>query len=62
MEGVAAAGQDINLEDYGKLTDRLGRCFARLGLRRRAKPVPSMAEYLQSLPQQPVDENDDDSL
>jgi hypothetical protein len=39
MEGVAAAGEDINLEDYGKLTDRLGRCFARLGLRRQARDV-----------------------
>ena len=47
MEGVAAAGQDINLEDYGKLTDRLGRCFARLGLKRRAKDVtPSFGQLL----------------
>jgi putative DNA primase/helicase len=31
MEGKAAAGADINLADYGMLTDRLGRTFHRLG-------------------------------
>ena len=36
MEGEAAAGNDINLEVYGALTDRLGRCFQRLGLKRQA--------------------------
>lgn len=32
MEGEAAAGEDINLDTYGTLTDRLGRAFQRLGL------------------------------
>ena len=36
MEGEAAAGNEINLEVYGALTDRLGRCFQRLGLKRQA--------------------------
>jgi hypothetical protein len=35
LEGEAAAGHDIDLEQYGTLTDRLGRCFQRLGLKRR---------------------------
>jgi hypothetical protein len=39
MEGVAAAGEDIDLEQYGRLTDRLGRSFQRLGLKRQARDV-----------------------
>jgi hypothetical protein len=35
MEGEAAAGNDIDLDSYGTLTDRLGRAFARLGLKKR---------------------------
>jgi len=50
LEGDAAAGAAINLEDYGKLTDRLGRAFQRLGLKRQPRDVtPSLAEYLASL-------------
>jgi hypothetical protein len=45
MEGEAAAGNAIDLETYGQLTDRLGRAFARLGLRRQAKTL-TLAEYL----------------
>jgi hypothetical protein len=41
LEGEAAAGHEINLETYGTLTDRLGRCFQRLSpsLERRARDV-----------------------
>jgi hypothetical protein len=49
LEGEAAAGNDIDLDLYGTLTDRLGRCFARLGLKRQAKdvtPAPSLQQYL----------------
>jgi hypothetical protein len=48
MEGEAAQGREINLETYGALTDRLGRAFQRLGLKRRARDVtpPSVSEYL----------------
>lgn len=48
MEGQAAAGEDINLEAYGQLTDRLGRAFHRLGLKRQARDVtpPRLADYL----------------
>jgi hypothetical protein len=35
--GEAAAGNEIDLEVYGTLTDRLGRCFQRLGLKRQAR-------------------------
>jgi hypothetical protein len=49
MEGEAAAGNEIDLETFGALTDRLGRCFHRLGLRRVARnTVPSLSEYLRS--------------
>jgi hypothetical protein len=46
---VAATGAEINLETYGTLTDRLGRCFQRLGLRRQARDVgPTLGDLLQS--------------
>jgi hypothetical protein len=49
MEGEAAQGREIDLDAYGQLTDRLGRCFMRLGLKRQARNVtPSLADYLQS--------------
>jgi hypothetical protein len=49
MEGEAAAGHEIDLEAYGTLTDRLGRAFARLGLKRqpRTVSVPSVEAYLE---------------
>ena len=47
MEGEAARGNDIDLDTYGTLTDRLGRCFHRLGLKRQAKTiVPSVEDYI----------------
>jgi hypothetical protein len=39
LESVAVSGDDINLEVYGTLTDRLGRCFQRLGLKRQQREV-----------------------
>jgi hypothetical protein len=39
MEGEAAAGNPIDLDIYGTLTDRLGRCFHRLGLKRQPRDV-----------------------
>jgi hypothetical protein len=50
LEGEAAAGNEINLEVYGALTDRLGRCFQRLGLRRRARNVtPDPLSYAREI-------------
>jgi hypothetical protein len=46
MEGETAAGHPIDLDVYGTLTDRLGRCFQRLGLKRQPKPVESLQDYL----------------
>ena len=47
MEGEAAAGEDIDLDAYGTLTDRLGRAFQRLGLERRPRDVtPTLDQYL----------------
>lgn len=49
MEGDAAAGNPIDLLTYGTLTDRLGRAFQRLGLKRvPLNATPSVAEYLRS--------------
>jgi hypothetical protein len=49
-EGLCAKGQEIDLLTYGQLTDRLGRAFQRLGLRRVPRNVePSLTEYLRTL-------------
>jgi hypothetical protein len=48
LEGEAAAGTPIDLECYGQLTDRLGRCFQRLGLKRVPRDVQTLDEYLAS--------------
>ena len=47
IEGDAAAGAAIDLETYGKLTDRLGRTFQRLGLKREPRPVLTLREQLE---------------
>jgi hypothetical protein len=47
IEGSAVAGKAIDLETYGQLTDRLGRAFSRLGLRRVARDItPSVNDYI----------------
>jgi hypothetical protein len=47
LEARAVTGEAIDLEVYGQLTDRLGRTFGRLGLKRVATDVtPTLAEYL----------------
>jgi len=47
FEGQAASGAAIDLETYGKLTDRLGRAFQRLGLKREPRPVLTLREQLE---------------
>lgn len=46
MEGEAAQGNEIDLDAYGQLTDRLGRCFTRLGLKRQARQVETLSDYM----------------
>jgi hypothetical protein len=47
LEAKAVAGKEINLDVYGTLTDRLGRAFGRLGLKRVAKDVtPTLESYI----------------
>lgn len=47
MEGQAAAGEAISFEVYGRLTDRLGRIFDRLGLKRQARDMtPTLRDLL----------------
>ena len=49
MEGEAARGAEIDLETYGTLTDRLGRAFQRLGLKRQSRDVsPTLAQFLEA--------------
>lgn len=47
LEAQAAEGHEIDLDLFGTLTDRLGRTFARLGIRRQARDcTPSLGTYL----------------
>jgi hypothetical protein len=47
MEGEAAGGNEIDLELYGRLVDRLGRAFQRLGLERQGRDVtPSLDQVI----------------
>jgi hypothetical protein len=47
MEGQAAAGEEMSFEVYGRLTDRLGRIFDRLGIKRQARDMtPTLDELL----------------
>jgi hypothetical protein len=39
MEAEAVGGKGFDIDTYGQLTDRLGRCLQRLGLERKARPV-----------------------
>jgi hypothetical protein len=39
MEAAAVDGKDFDLDQYGQLTDRLGRAFQRLGLRRQPRDI-----------------------
>lgn len=47
LEAKAVAGEAIDPEVFGKLTDRLGRAFARIGLKRVARDVtPDLQTFL----------------
>ena len=49
MEAMAARGEsEFNVEQYGALTDQLGRVFQRIGLKRVASLVPSLEDYLET--------------
>jgi hypothetical protein len=50
LEGKAAAGEDIDLNVFGQLTDRLGRTLSRLnpGLKRQARDVTSLGSVLRA--------------
>ncbi len=47
MEAESVAGKPIDLDAYGQLSDRIGRAFHRLGLKRVARDVtPTIAEIM----------------
>jgi hypothetical protein len=47
MEVDAVAGNAFDIDLFGQLTDRLGRCLQRLGLERKARDVtPTLQSYL----------------
>ena len=47
LESLGVAGKPFDIEQYGQLTDRMGRAFQRLGLKRQARNItPSVADYI----------------
>jgi hypothetical protein len=64
MEGEAALGNEIDLDAYGTLTDRLGRALQRLGLKRQARNVtpPSIEEYARHVHDRSANRPDNVSL
>ena len=46
LESRSIGGDEIDLDVYGQLTDRLGRCLQRLGLKRVPKDVTDLKTYL----------------
>ena len=49
MEAEAVAGRVFDVDCFGQLCDRLGRCLQRIGLERKPRDVtPSLHSYLQA--------------
>ncbi len=47
MEAKSVAGEAIDLDVFGQLSDRIGRAFQRLGLKRTKRDVtPDLASYI----------------
>jgi len=57
LESRAVSGEAIDLGHYGSLTDRIGRCLARLGLKHHAAKdtAPTLSEILRNLPPDDAD-------
>ena len=56
MQIAALAGEQIDLQRYGELTDRLRRLLESIGLERRARDVtPTLQQYIASKRALPVD-------
>jgi hypothetical protein len=53
MEADAVSGKAFDVDLYGQLTDRLGRCLQRLGLERLARPVNDGSQALSDYFSQP---------
>jgi hypothetical protein len=50
IEGEAAAGHEFDDDKYGMLTDRLGRCLQRLGIKRERRRGPTLSDILRPAP------------
>ena len=46
LQSKIVAGGDVDLEQLTRLSNVLGRTLQRLGIKRRASPVPTIADYL----------------
>jgi hypothetical protein len=49
LEAKSVAGEEIDIDRFGMMTDRLGRALQRLGLKRVAKEiVPDLRRYIEA--------------
>jgi hypothetical protein len=46
LEALAARGEAFDIDVYGTLCDRLGRVFARIGLKRVPKDAVTLQQYV----------------
>lgn len=55
VEAMAVAGKPIDLEAFGKMTDRIGRAFQRLGIKRtlREMNLTPLADHFKRPPAKP---------
>lgn len=53
MEAQYASGAGLDAGEWSTLTGSLTRCLQLLGLERRARPVPTLAEYIAAHPDRP---------
>jgi hypothetical protein len=58
LEAEAVSGREFDTETFGQLTDRLGRCFQRLGLKRVARPVTDGSNVLADYFAKPLPKGD----
>jgi hypothetical protein len=55
LEAMAARGEDFDANLYGQMCDRLGRIFARIGLRRVPRDATTLRDYIAPAKPPPVE-------
>jgi hypothetical protein len=51
LDARLSVGEEVDLDLYGRAASHLRRLFETLGIERRARVVPSLTDYLRTLPQ-----------